>query len=251
MSRWVSEAFPTEAALCDAFIADVNSMRGWIVYPETAGFDLLLVREDTGHQLGIEAKLRLNEKVIDQVLPSEWADCYEGGTGPDWRAVLVPEAGGSIARLLSWAGVMIFTPRRDYGRRSDGTYGHRWNFDIGARRYANTPEWHDWNPAKRCALPEIVPRVAAGVPAPVQLTPWKISALRVLAVLELDGCVTRKEVQACGCHPARWCAADGWLEPLGGGRWARGRVPPFDQQHPSEYAEILAKVRKARQAVSA
>lgn len=253
MKRKAPDAFPTEAALCQAFIDDIKTQRGWIVYPETAGFDILLVREDTGHQLGIEAKLRLNEKVIDQILPSEWADCYHGGEGPDWRGVLVPEGGGSIARLLTWAGVMIFAPRRDFGRRLDGTYGEIWRFDILGRdrRYGNTPEWHDWNPAKRCTLPEIVPTVAAGVPAPIQLTPWKIGALKVLAILELDGCVTRKEVQACGCHPSRWCATDGWLEPLGGARWARGRVPPFDQQHPAEYAEILAKMREKRAAVPA
>lgn len=248
MSRKASDAFPTEAALCQAFVDDIKAQRGWIVYPETAGFDILLVREDTGHQLGIEAKLRLNDKVIDQILPAEWAV----DTGPDWRAVLVPEAGGAIARLLTWAGVMILTPRREFGRRADGNYGDRWTFDVGTRvrRYGNAPEWHDWNPAKRCALPEIVPQVAAGVPAPIQLTPWKIGALKVLAILEIDGCVTRKDVQACGCHPSRWCSADGWLEPLGEGRWGRGRPPAFDQQHPAEYAEIMAKMRGQRAAVT-
>ena len=45
--------FETEAELCAAFIEDMKTQRGWIVYPETAGFDILLVREDTGHQLGV------------------------------------------------------------------------------------------------------------------------------------------------------------------------------------------------------
>lgn len=113
MNEKKEKVFPTEAALCEAFIRDVQAIRGWIVYPETAGFDILLVREDTGHQLGIEAKLRLNEKVIDQILPSDWSNLCND-EGPDWRAVLVPEGSGSTVRLLQWAGVMVFTPRKTY-----------------------------------------------------------------------------------------------------------------------------------------
>ena len=239
-------SFPTEEALCAAFIRDIQTQPGWIVYPETAGFDILLVREDTGHQLGIEAKLTLNDKVITQILPgdSQYGGYWE--QGPDWRAVLVPEASPGIATLLRIVGVMVFVPSRDYRRAYRDL---SWRFDISNPRSYET-EWHDWNPKKRCGLPEIVPRVAAGVPSPLQLTPWKIGALKVLAIIQLDGSITREEVRSCGVDPRRFCAADGWLVSLGNGRWGGpGNMPPFEKQHPEAFAEVLGKLRDKRAGV--
>ena len=47
----IKAAFPTEEALCNLFTQEMEQL-GWTVYPETGGFDLLLVWEATGHQLG-------------------------------------------------------------------------------------------------------------------------------------------------------------------------------------------------------
>jgi hypothetical protein len=255
-------AFATEAALCDCFIASMREIGGWTIYPETAGFDILAVYDKTGHQLGIEAKLRLNAKVAKQILPG----CYMGFgdwdvVGPDFRAVIVPsitEASVGIAEMLGILGVQVWVPQRAWSPFSERT---EWNFMQSLNRHGGpTPDrreydvadgellsweraWHDWNPPRRCELPEIVPSVRAGVPAPIQLTPWKIGALRVLADLEVHGFVTAKSVRAHGIDARRFCAADGWLSPLGEGRWGVGKMPRFDQQHPKEYAEILAAVR--------
>ena len=231
--------FETEAELCAAFIEDMKTQRGWIVYPETAGFDILLVREDTGHQLGVQAKLALNAKVADQICP--WSYDNEG---PDWRGVLVPkitEASYGIARMLGHLGVMTFRPRMADVRYRNGQWTEVWRFDVQHPGYGEA--WHDWNPVKRCALPEIVPTVAAGVPSPIQLTPWKIGALKVLAALEVDGFVTAEQVRTFGVNHRRFCASDGWLTSLGDGKWGIGKVPRFDIQHPEAYAEILAAAR--------
>jgi hypothetical protein len=75
------------------------------------------------------------------------------------------------------------------------------------------------------------------------LTQWKIGALRVLAELEVEGFITAKAVRAYGIDARRFCASDGWLQSLGEGRWARGRMPAFDQQHPAAYAQVLAEYR--------
>jgi len=265
--------FQTEADLCACFIATLQDIEGWTVYPETAGFDILAVYK-TGHQLGVEAKLKLNSKVADQILPEDWDARYDA-QAPDFRAVIVPvltDASHGIARLLRIVGVQVWAPARDYVRRDNAT---AWTFqqalgadqrlkaaayDEDARRLEpkrwkelglSELAWHDWNPAKRCKLPEIVPHVPAGVPAPVQLTPWKIGALRVMADLEVDGFVTAKSVRAHGVDPRRFCASDGWLEPLGDGKWGRGKIPPFDQQHPEAYAQILASARRQREVAAA
>lgn len=253
----VKAAFPTEAALCDCFLRALEKIGGWTAYPETAGFDILAVYDKTGHQLGVEAKLQLNAKVADQILPSYWDSGDE--PGPDFRAVIVPcitESSAGIARMLGMLGVMVWTPEK--------SWRHGWLFDraLGEIGWSGGPDrraydsnsgtahwgesWFDWNPPKRCRLPEIVPQVRAGVPAPVQLTPWKIGALRVLATLDLDGFITPKAVRECGVDPRRFCASDGWLIPLGDGRWGRGRMPAFDQQHPEAYAQVLAEARAKR-----
>lgn len=75
-----------------------------------------------------------------------------------------------------------------------------WDRASGDLREWGPTAWFDWNPTKRCELPEFVPKVAAGVPAPLQLTPWKVGALKVLADLELDGFTTAKGVRAHGIY---------------------------------------------------
>lgn len=259
----IKAKFPTEAALCDLFIEDMRAMGGWTIYPETAGFDILLVREATGHQLGVEAKLSLNAKVADQILPSEHAGYDEGREGPDFRAVIVPyigEASEGIAKMLRILGVQVWAPdawrpssdfmhfrlsryRDGDARECDSTGGELMPWDVA---------WHDWNPARRCALPEIVPCVRAGVPAPTRLTPWKIGTLKVIADLEVFGFVTAKSVRDHSIDARRFCASDGWLTSLGSGKWARGTLPRFEDQHPEAYAEVLAAARaRAAQAVAA
>lgn len=267
----VKAIFPSEAALCDCFIESIRTIGGWTVYPETAGFDILAVYDKTGHQLGVEAKLQLNAKVADQILPDHWMGyCDDGVQGPDFRAVIVPgitDASEGIAKMLGILGVQVWTPERDqawmdgslkatfsflrsFGRNNyRGVDGKMRGNDRRAYDVSDGPLmrwdtcWHDWNPARRCELPEIVPTVRAGVPAPIQLTPWKIGALRVLADLEVRGYVTANSVRDRGVDARRFCASDGWLESLGDGRWGIGKMPRFDQQHPDEYAEILAAVR--------
>jgi hypothetical protein len=206
------------------------------VYPETGDFDLLLVDPD-GRQMGVEAKLRLNAKVCTQALPGQW---YQGA-GPDWRAVLVPEA-NDLAAVLQQMGVIVFTAQ------APGGYRPEINFSPQLHESAYQP-WFDWNPIRRCELPPMVPDVPAGVPCPVKLTQWKVGALKVLAHLEVRGTITAREVREYGVDARRFCSTDGWLvkaEPQG--HWSRGRVPAFDQQHPTEYAEIL---RLARERIAA
>jgi hypothetical protein len=258
----IKALYPSEAALCTRLIDCLTATGGWEVYPETAGFDILAVWKETGHQLGVEAKLQLNSKVADQVLPAYWSGA--GGKGPDFRAVLVPcttEANHGIARMLEMLGVQVLIPSERYrysSRPGDGiervtnrsaalTDQRPWHAAAGSLQEWGDSAWFDWNPAKRCDLPEIVPLVAAGVPAPIRLTPWKIGALKVLADIEVDGFTTAKGVRAQGVDPRRFCASDGWLQQLGDGKWARGSIPAFDQQHPEAYAQVLAAARARRQ----
>lgn len=220
--------FATEADLCAAFSAWATG-EGWTVYPETGGFDLLLVDADH-YQLGIEAKKQLNFKVCSQALPHHYDH-----TGPDYRGILVGTAPNPAAvALLAHCGLAVFFPQRAYGGRTV-----QLTFSADANSYYKH-HLHDHNPRRRVELPEIIPDVPAGVPAPSTLSPWKIGALRILALLELRGFVTRDDFRRVGIDARRWCASDGWLTSLGSGKWGLGRAPDFRAQHPGPYAECLA-----------
>jgi len=227
--------FTDEAQLCDAFMAWARR-NGFTVYPETAGWDVLLV-DAGGRQTGVQAKMSLNAKVIEQtIIPIySWSD-----EGPDHRAVLIPEFGGFTA-LVTAAGIGVFAPDRNY-RHYGKFVGAQLEFVV-----SDHERWHhralfDWNPTKRHELPVYVPDVRAGMPSPIQLTDWKVKALRLLAILARDGWVTAKEIRELGMDSRRWCTH--YLVPhaSGHGHWARGRqCPAFDMQHPDVYAQIVAE----------
>jgi hypothetical protein len=105
--------------------------------------------------------------------------------------------------------------------------------------------WHYWSPRKRCELPDFVPDVVAGASGPVQLTKWKVQALRLVARLEIRGHVTRQDFRTLGIDPRRWLGPQGWLQadPERPGEFTRGDALDFDRQHPTVYAQVLAETR--------
>ena len=237
--RKAEPLFKTEAEMCAAFQKWAET-EGWVVYPETAGHDMLLVDKDS-HQMAVEAKLHPNLKVISQILPSHW-DWHHAGRescGPDYRAILIPDRPDFVAELLQYVGVEVFYASQHsyWGKSPQGITFVRC-FD-GAM--------HDWNPAQRFELPEYKSHHTAGAPSPIQLTPWKIGALKVLAMLELDGEITRAQIALIGISPQRWCISGGWLLPGSTrGKWIRGEGLHFDKQHPEVYAQILEEMRESR-----
>jgi len=240
------QSFEKESDLCALFIQQFNELEGWRCYPEAAGFDVLVVHED-GRQIGVQAKLILNAKVADQILPNAGDDFF-GRPGPDYRLVVVgriTDASAGIAKMLARNGVSVIHPRTQgagytfdsfysilEANNHDPMYGNQYLFD--------------WNPAERCRVPALATGLPAGVPAPVQLTPWKEAALKVIALLRRQGSVTAKQIAAFGI------ASNSWTHPAGdksawlakgqvSGQWVETEhLPAFDQQHPEMY-ELAVK----------
>lgn len=250
--------FESEAALCSAFIRSVP--QEWIVYPETAGWDILLVHRAGGWQIGVEAKLTLNAKVLCQAIRG----LRNGGaTGPDFRAVLVGRVVAENAVLANALGLTVIKPmhpdRWRWPRRSlywdprpgpplvtfgpdlpevtmpkkPGTY-------VGWNR---APDWHDLAPEARHSLPDYVPDVAAGVPAPMVLSNWKIAAMRVCVWVERRGVITRAVFRDLHIDPSRWMTGH-WLRPgERRGEWVAGPIFPADKfrrEHPTIYPQVEA-----------
>lgn len=239
--------YATEAALCADFISWARNERtqgrwrryggaeGWTTYAETAGWDILLVSPD-GLQVGVQAKLRANLKVFAQALPSNW-DAWRDD-GPDFRAILIPERDEAAEKICAAVGLLLFAPTGS---------GFEPGLDLRDRE-----SWHYWSPRQRCKLPEFVPDVIAGASGPVQLTTWKVAALRIVATLEVRGYVTRQDFRRHQVDPRRWTGPSGWLIPgATPGQFARGPSLDFDQQHPVVFAEVLAEVRQQLERVEA
>ena len=238
-----AKLFAKEVDLCAAFIKAVGP--DWTVFAETGGWDILLVRKRDGFQIGIEAKLRLNAEVINQAL-EEYA-WNVTGPGPDCRAILVPEdATLGLSRLCAYVGLVVI--------KMHGAHRHRDRFAPRLPKVEDShfSEWPEWAPTKRHPLPEYIPDVAAGAPAPIRLTQWKIGALRLQAIIEDKGFITREDFKMARVDHRRWVPS-GWLE-VKGGRYVKGTsFPDFAAQHPKVFEQIkqdmLEGKRKTEQGV--
>src|SRR5688572_2897668 len=179
-------AFARESDLCSFFLKALERDYAgkWMAYAETEGWDILLVRRRDGFQIGIQAKLSLNIGVLNQCL-----DYGESAreVGPDCRAILVPGGcGQSFAGRCHYIGVTTIRVVPDKQRIEPRL--------PGPNTRSPTSPWHEWCPPSRHPLPAYVPDVVAGASAPLRLTPWKIKALKIAALIEIRGSVSRADL---------------------------------------------------------
>jgi hypothetical protein len=243
--------YETEAAMCQAFI-EWAEPKGWEAYPETEGFDIVMVRKADGAQIGVEAKQQLNPHVCCQVI--EGARGTHGDRpGPDFRAVLVPAGGtAGLDALASLCGITVI--RALDPEPGPGVYYSPFNPDLPALPDPNANrewdplrnlDWWDWCPVSRLKLPEYKPDVVAGASAPIALTYWKIRAIKIAILVDKRGFVTPRDFKDIDISMSRWTQG-GWL--VKGdipGHWRRGPyLPDFRLQHPVNFAEIEADFEK-------
>lgn len=216
----------------------------WTIYPETAGWDLLLV-DQHGVQIGIEAKMTLNVKVLSQALPHY----YASDRGPDYRAVLVARAGLQLGlqHLASHLGITVIRLDAELGWRQgapvhistqpNGLPDEMTPYDFDIRN------WHPWHPLEREVLPDYIPDVEGGRPSPVTLTDWKIRAIKLTILLDRRGYVTRRDMDFLKISPTMWTKPFYGFLTQGDvrGQWVRcERTRDFRKQHPENYAQIEA-----------
>jgi hypothetical protein len=238
-------AFTKEADLCAAFIAALPP--GWTPYPETQGWDILLVRDEDGYQIGIQAKLKLNTDVINQTI--EQSRYMIDATGPDCRAVLVPadETNGLVS-VCGYIGVTIIritNPEQDRYRH----YAFKFEPRLPNEKQTYTLEdWHEMPHRFRHKLPDYVPDVIAGASAPTQLSEWKIGAIKIVVTLEKRGHVTRNDFKHFRIDHRRWVAREsGWLiaDAEHQGNYLAGPgLPDFKRLHPVNFEQIAADFEK-------
>jgi hypothetical protein len=236
----MKSSFLKETDLCAAFIAALPPE--WTAYPETGGFDILLVRKQDGFQIGIEAKLKLNAKVIAQAA-EDMMVWYSNYPGPDCRAVLIPDnASGEMEGVCHRLGLGVIRvlepePQHPYMRSRD-----KFRPSLPNEQYGDENQWFQFAPAKRVSLPEWVPDVEAGASAPTTLSQWKVKAIKIAITLEKRGYVTRKDFKHFNINMTRWTIPGAsWLVKDGKGGWVAGpQYPDFRLQHPVNFDQIAS-----------
>ncbi|TAI67610.1 hypothetical protein [Bradyrhizobium sp. Leo170] len=241
-----AKPFETEADLCKRFISALPE--GWTPYNEHAGWDILLVRNADGFQIGIEAKLRFGTDVINQCL-EEYGAYDADRMGPDCRAVLVPyDAPGGFGLICAYIGLTIIRVRSQQQTDALPRFYRPEVFEPGLpgdKHGINQKHWYEWAPAHRHRLPDYVPDVVAGSPSPVQLTDWKIAAIKIAIILEKRGFLIRADFKHVNIDHRRWLpSGNGWLVLDGGVYRASRGFPDFKVQHPRVYGEIAADYDK-------
>lgn len=255
-------SYEREADLCRLFIDCLPA--GWTAYPETGGFDILLVRNSDHVQIGIEAKLRLNPKVLAQVLEgqSHYAAVHPG---PDYRAVLVPpgKCSDDLMKIAAALGITVLRMNEnivvDMSGRPQKTYDFVEMRPTNGQAYrslgfrpelpgrlsaADGSTWWDRCPDTRIQLPGHVPQIDAGIPAPVRLTEWKEGAIKIQCLLEVRGFVTRSDFRELKVSMSRW-TQERWLKPDPArpkGWIATGKMKNLREQMPDSFEKIKADI---------
>lgn len=193
----------SEVQLCAEFAEWIGAY-DFLVYPETGGWDLLLVAtSDTtlgehgpflkaGDQVGVQAKLVGNYKVLYQALDPQ---------GPGWRAVLVGRAPKGFHLVTSHLGLLGFVREHRRGktavRYNEGfkTVGH-------IREHASNT---------RVGLPPVVPDLPAGGKSPRQLTEWRLKALKMVKKLRSGVVITNQDFKDLALFKPRWIR-NGWVD---------------------------------------
>lgn len=217
--------FKDEAELCAALIERALD-EGWIAYPETKGYDIVLAR--AGVQIGVQAKMHFNAALLRQILPPRATWGSPPADQPHHLAILLPAYDDDVSEICDALGIVYFY------------YCHETQAIVPPLRAATR-----WDHCSQLPLdlPEYVPDVAAGVPSPVVLTEWKIRALRLCAILEVRGYLTDDDFGEQYLDRRRW------LHPFRDwvihqdGQYIAAPGLKFPQQHPTVYAEILREVQ--------
>jgi hypothetical protein len=239
--------YKDENEMMEAFGAHARA-EGWLVFPETSGFDMLLVATDRVHalgvqpgdQVGVEGKRACNMRVLVQAMPKNT------GAGPHYHLVVVPRLDPDFAELARTVGIMaVAAANRDWGRSRGLWVKSDFRFDLKIfptfyRQYYEEPCWH----------PEVEIWVPSGVASPKTISPWKVKAVRLCMVARRQGFLTSDDFRQHSISMGVWRTRR-WLIPTGE---KKGRLTkyvlnelkyPYDPPPHLKYPEILEALSAA------
>lgn len=199
-----------EAELVDAFLVCVRAA-GFKVFPECNDFDVLLVATDdclgfkAGDQIGVEAKMVPNEKVLHQALPRL------NGAGPHYYVVLVPQCSYMFREIATRIGITVVTREMIEATRVGRNIFNR----ILARRH---------EPKQLCWVPDCeVPERRGGLFGPKKITKWQMSAVKLCMFGVTRGYLMREDFTEAGIDIQLFIKR-GWILPFDKVKGSKGRM---------------------------
>lgn len=176
--------YKLETDLCNDFIEHAES-NGWIVYPETNDWDIFMVANKVtrniklGDQVGIEAKLKPNLKVLSQAYSRS---LYYKEAGPDFVCALVPEVTPEFENVSNALGII---PIAMFEKRDDSHIRVVSKFEFSLHK-RNRRIY-----SKKLWVPDVQVAVSAGSAGPRKVTSKKIKMVRhCLYMLDNNGMCT-------------------------------------------------------------
>lgn len=177
--------YSLEKDLCDDFIYFIKKS-SWKVYAEQNNWDMIIVRGKI--QVGVQAKLIANNKVLIQTLPK----LPYTGIGPTYRIALIAGFTGRTPRARFETRKIFYSMARhfrviviDMSCRNKLMTGWDWNLGYkGGKRNLNLKHYN-WRPSELEWVPPFIPNFPAGVPSPKHVSKWNLSMLD-LRELELE-----------------------------------------------------------------
>lgn len=197
----------TENDLCEAFIRAAD-LEGWTAYPETASWDVLLVRR--GIQVGVQAKLQACNEVLLQAMPNMGTYLSPMRKramvrGPHYRMVLIGGWKGRtddarknnqrvFAEIAQHLHLLVARqPENEWQTWLGGSWpvlNLTTVYSSGNTRAPIWWRWYRWPTTKPETLPLVVPKVAAGVPSPETVSPWSVAAILLERRCDERGSIT-------------------------------------------------------------
>jgi hypothetical protein len=228
----------SEKELC-AWFNQIAVSGGWTVYPETAGWDMLLVRDFCGKKIfaGVQAKLHYNIHVIEQVL--------QNSSQVHHKVVLVPDANSSIVTVA--LGMVIIRWKRD--AESVFLTNYEKFHEIGCPEFY-FPVDNDKIPWTPDVCPDWLP---SGDSSPRRIGVWMQNAIKLLAHAKLNGGKLRTDDFFRYKMRAGLWTRNGWVEKIkkeDGRHWlysvpekGNARNPRPDMIHPEYLEKMIEKMR--------
>lgn len=188
--------YVSEAVLCADLITHARAA-GFLAYPETGGWDVLLVRHGT--QIGVQAKLQFTTHLVAQALADQKA------SGPHYRALACPVSPTVYgdAEIISYTCRLLLFDMS--GAPETWLRTPRWCRQR--YRFRRVPWRHyRWHPPATLWLPPAEPDVPAGVPSPSVVGPWQLALCALEARCRRRGWVSIIDAEACvkltaaNCH---------------------------------------------------
>lgn len=172
------ERYGTESDLCQVLM-ERASMDGWVPYPEIEDWDVVLVRG--GIQVGIQAKLRFNTKVVSQALRGLPGidENQRRHRGPHYRAIAIPlkkTSADDAYRVGRMCRLLVIDMHRSPDLGFFAGWRHVTRDPLQWRNARVNWRYYRWRPDETLWIPPAVPDIPAGVQSPRTVGRWQIAA---------------------------------------------------------------------------